>query len=274
MAGRQNTTGQENAVFGEDAFQRNINGNSNTMIGSDAGHWFVGGNANTFIGNNAGSGDYLHKTSNGGSNVAVGYFAGDSLTTGSSNVIIGSPGGGLMTTGSYNVIIGTSAWGSNKTANSNVIIGYSSANANVSGNQNTTLGYYSLRSGTTGSRCVALGYGAGTYETGNDKLFIDDRVRASESDARAKALIYGIFDDYVASQRLTINARVIIPQVSAALTDGAPTDNELDSGIGITAANVGAGFKVIVKDNNGSGLLYLVESDGTDWFYVVMTKAL
>jgi photosystem II stability/assembly factor-like uncharacterized protein len=63
-------------------------------------------------------------------------------------------------------------------------------------------------------------------------------------------------------------------QITGSLTDGAPTAAELDGLIGSAPGAVGEGFQISIKDNDGSGLLYKVESDGTDWHYVVMTKAL
>jgi len=63
-------------------------------------------------------------------------------------------------------------------------------------------------------------------------------------------------------------------QISGSLTDGTPTAAQLTSVIGMSAATAEAGFQITVKDNDGSGLLYRVESDGTDWFYTAMTKAL
>jgi hypothetical protein len=53
-----------------------------------------------------------------------------------------------------------------------------------------------------------LGYSAGFNETGSNKLFIDNQNRADESDARSKALIYGVFDADPANQVLTINGSV------------------------------------------------------------------
>jgi len=63
-------------------------------------------------------------------------------------------------------------------------------------------------------------------------------------------------------------------QLTGSLTDGAPTDAEIDAIVGDTPANMGAGWTVTIKDNDGTGLLYRVESDGTSWFYQVMTAAL
>lgn len=67
---------------------------------------------------------------------------------------------------------------------------------------------------------------------------------------------------------------IVQAQLTGALTDGAPTDAEIDTITGLTPATAGAGWQCTIKDNNGSGLLYRVESNGTDWFYTAMVKAL
>jgi hypothetical protein len=66
---------------------------------------------------------------------------------------------------------------------------------------------------------------------------------------------------------------VLRDEKSGALTDNTPTDAELTSAIGFAASTITAGYKVTVKDTSGSGLLYFVESDGTDWYYIKFTKA-
>jgi hypothetical protein len=63
-------------------------------------------------------------------------------------------------------------------------------------------------------------------------------------------------------------------QFVGALTDNTPTSAEISSVIGLTASDAGRGFKASIKDSSGSSLIYQIESDGTDWFYSVMTKAL
>jgi hypothetical protein len=70
-----------------------------------------------------------------------------------------------------------------------------------------------------------------------------------------------------------IASGIIVQQLSGSLTDGTPTDAEIDAVIGDTPAGVGAGFQVTIKDSDGTGSLYKVESDGTNWFYIEMTQA-
>ena len=60
---------------------------------------------------------------------------------------------------------------------------------------------------------------------------------------------------------------------TGSLTDGAPTDAELDSAIGSTPSEVGAGWKCVVTDTDGTALSYLVMSDGTNWQYAALTIA-
>ena len=49
-----------------------------------------------------------------------------------------------------------------------------------------------------------------------------------------------------------------------------PTDVELDAAFG-TAAAVGTGFIGVVDDNGAGTNVYLIVSDGSDWWYVALT---
>ena len=73
---------------------------------------------------------------------------------------------------------------------------------------------------------------------------------------------------------LNITGRVKITQLSGSLTDNTPTGAQITTIVGANAATVGAGYHVTIKDSDGTGLLYRVESDGANWFYTVMTQAL
>ena len=52
-----------------------------------------------------------------------------------------------------------------------------------------------------------------------------------------------------------------------------PTADELNTAFGTPAA-VGAGFVSTLNDNNESANFYLITSDGSNWWYSLMTKAL
>jgi hypothetical protein len=59
--------------------------------------------------------------------------------------------------------------------------------------------------------------------------------------------------------------------LSGALTNP-PTAAELIALVGV-AATLGSGYEVNVYDSTNS-IMYNVNTDGTDWFYVAKTKAL
>lgn len=71
-----------------------------------------------------------------------------------------------------------------------------------------------------------------------------------------------------------IASKLKTTQISAALTDGTPTDAEIDTATGLTPATAGAGWECWIKDNNGSGLVYRIVSDGSGWYWFVATLAL
>jgi hypothetical protein len=60
--------------------------------------------------------------------------------------------------------------------------------------------------------------------------------------------------------------------VSTSNVSSPPTDAELDTAFG-TPATVGAGFLGLVDDAGAGSAVYLVGSDGTNWWYLAMTKA-
>jgi len=60
---------------------------------------------------------------------------------------------------------------------------------------------------------------------------------------------------------------------SGSITDGTPTATELNNIIGLTAVLAKNGYRVRIVDSDGSGLIYEVWSDGTNWWYRVLTKA-
>jgi hypothetical protein len=52
-----------------------------------------------------------------------------------------------------------------------------------------------------------------------------------------------------------------------------PTDAQLDTAFG-TPATVGSGFLALLDDDGAGTAVYLVASDGTNWWYAALTKAL
>jgi hypothetical protein len=95
--------------------------------------------------------------------------------------------------------------------------------------------------------------------TGNGTLHLTDKAGATQ-----------LLSD---STLLTV-PKIKTTQISAALTDGTPTDTEIDTATGLTPATAGAGWECWIKDNNGSGLVYRIYSDGSGWYWFVTTLAL
>lgn len=212
-----NTVGTENTAMGCQGLFTNTTANYNTAIGylalyTNNADW------NTAVGVEA-----LYTNSTGTNNVALGALALKFNSVGIENTAIGT--GALYSANTnYNTAIGSNAL-RNSSGSANTAVGQTALYNNLSGNnltafgkdvlynntsgtENTSFGYRAGFSNSTGSGSVFIGSNAGYYETLSNKLFIDNATRASEADARLKALVYGIFDATVANQRFLVNGRI------------------------------------------------------------------
>ncbi|MFH0864658.1 MAG: hypothetical protein V1904_00580 [Bacteroidota bacterium] len=240
------TTGTGNSAFGVGAADKLSTGNYNISIGYGSMTESDDPDNNICIGNGAGA------YSEGDDNIYIGQGAGTgtgSTTSGAINNI----GIGYRTlykneTGTYNTCLGLYSAGNLISSSENSLLGSYSGFNLISGGQNVNIGYKSGYTASTNSGCVFLGYKAGYYETASNKLFIDNAARASEADARLKALVYGIFDSQVANQILAFNAKVGIGTTSP----GASLEVVGSSGstLKIVDGNQGAN-KVLTSDANG-----------------------
>lgn len=195
------TTG--NLFVGESSGNTTMTGVSNTSIGYNSLLTNTTGNNNIAVGYQS-----LYANTIGNANISIGYQSLYNNTSGVSNIAIGHQSLYTNNTGGQNTILGYQSASSNTIGSGNVVVGYQAMGFNTSGNNNTVIGREALYNNITGISNVAIGLQAGYYETGSNKLFIDNTARADEADGRAKALIYGIFDAAVANQRLTINGSV------------------------------------------------------------------
>lgn len=127
---------------------------------------------------------------------AIGYLAGEDLTSGINNTAVGAQAIPLITTGSSNAAFGFQAGdNANAAASNDTFIGYesddgaasgaitsttivgSTAGASNSGNQNTYIGSQAGVGGTTGSQNVTLGYdGALPVAAGSGQLNIQNII--------------------------------------------------------------------------------------------------
>lgn len=186
------------------------------------------------------------------------------------NTIVG--GGALCsnTTGLGNTSIGGGSAYSNTTGGYNTSIGYASLAGNTTGKYNTAIGLQSLSiNSTTDSNNIAIGYKSGYAAHLSNRLWI------GQGDSNA-AIIYG---EMLTRPRIRINGELFATTIkttitSDTLTDGVPTEAEINAALGLTPATATRGATYIIQDADGTLLIYDVISDGTGWFYTVRTKAL
>jgi len=181
-AGHSTTTGSYNTFIGQRTGYHNTSGNYNTFIGQDAGMYNTSGNSSTFIGQAAG-----YKNTSGNYNTFIGQDAGVKNTTAYYNTFIGQYSGVDNTTGNSNTFLGQSAGANNETGNYNTFIGRSAGVGTTTGYSNTFIGWAAGAANKTGYGNIFLGYYAGYFETGSNKLYIDNSNTSSP-------LIYGEFD--------------------------------------------------------------------------------
>jgi hypothetical protein len=225
--------------------------------------------SNTAIGTNA-----LYFNTTGQSNTANGFIALYSNTTGDINTANGVQALYANTTGGYNTANGFSALYLNTTGNANTANGVQALRSNTTGNFNTAIGYYAGFTNSTGNNNVFLGYEAGYWETGSNKLFIDNQTRANESDARAKALIYGIFDADPANQVLTVNGNVGIGTTTPGsklevtgqikITGGTPAIGKVltSDATGLATWQTPSGGGHFIGESYGGGIVFYVYDNG------------
>jgi hypothetical protein len=157
-----------------------------TFIGEYAGYYNIAGVRNTFLGERAGS------NSTTDDNTFLGYRAGYNSADGSSNTFVGSSAGLNNTSGVRNTFMGDHA-GWDTGGSYNTFLGYYAGNANLLGNGNVALGDYAGYS-AMGSRNVFLGNEAGFFETGSDRLYIDNCASGGSCNP---PFIYGEFDNHL-----------------------------------------------------------------------------
>lgn len=204
----QNTTAATNVAVGYKAMEDNSTSMNNVAVGGYAANNVLGSD-NTAIGSWA-LGGGTGATAN--RNVAIGSYAGQSITTGIRNIFIGAQGAGQdITTGSYNVIVGYQAAYWQTTSNYNVLIG-NQAGTQTSGGSNVTnlvdcvfIGNETHPSATSVTNEIAIGNDA-IGQGGNTVMLGDSNITdlycygtlSSPSDIKLKEnvedLPYGLDD--------------------------------------------------------------------------------
>lgn len=238
-------TGTSNTALGTNAGMFLKEGSNNTLIGYNAGYGYAQPpgyvtELSTYTGSTVVGSTAYANVKEGGNNIAIGLGAmsttkiagSESIAIGTSalkankisyNIGIGSYVAEVDTTGQMNIFIGSNVARASQGSSRSTVIGYNAAstmtnglenviigsyagNTITSGDENTFIGRSAGSSITTGSGNIFIGCASGYYETGSNKLFIDNTTRTNEADARIKALIYGVFAAAPVNQRVTINA--------------------------------------------------------------------
>ena len=139
---------------------------NNTLIGVNSGRLLLG----------------VKSVEQAQENLAIGSFAGQSLTIGRNNSLVGLGAGPLITSGLYNIAIGTSAASSItiqeaiiaigyqalpelRSGNKNVGIGYKAGPKLIVGENNFLLGYEAWKELKEGNENVSIGFGTGGAST-------------------------------------------------------------------------------------------------------------
>ncbi|MDQ1351725.1 MAG: hypothetical protein QG657_2030 [Acidobacteriota bacterium] len=206
-AGQYNTSGVENTFVGMYAGRNNDDAHYNTFVGTGAGYTNANGTRNSFFGYRAGYyttgsyntflGYYAGRNNTASYNTFLGDSAGYSNTSAECNTFLGYYAGRLNTTGNHNTFLGYDAGHLNTTGYNNTIIGDSAGDTNSTGYNNTALGTSAGYTNSTGTGNIFLGYNAGYYETGSNKLYIENSNSASP-------LIYGEFNNNI----VTVNGKL------------------------------------------------------------------
>lgn len=196
-----NTTGHRNVAIGVNSMTTNTTGFQNTAVGHDVMYDNTTGVANVAFGTSA-----LHDNITGNFNTALGYLALTSSTSTSKNTAIGNSALSNFLTGTYNTVIGDNSGQLLQSGNNNVFLGYyvargiAALGVYTNADNNTIIGYeagYNATSSWSGN--VFLGHQAGYYETGSNKLYIDNS-------STTNPLIYGEFDNDL----ITINGDLTV----------------------------------------------------------------
>ena len=171
-----NTTASNNTAVGYKSLLVNTTGAQNVAIGAGASDANTTGSFNTSLGDGA-----LGSDTTGGRSVALGYRALETQNftdaTASYNVAIGFSAGNAVTTGIYNTLVGGLAGDALTDADRNVALGYGALGACQLGSRNTAVGFYALEvtnpSSAVNTQNTALGHSAGRHiSTGTHNVCI------------------------------------------------------------------------------------------------------
>jgi len=170
---RQNTIGIKNVVIGGSALIRSKASSNNTVVGYSAGSNYNDSTtaslgSNVFIGFAAGEGSATSSANTGTLNTVVGAYSHQLFTTGEHNTTLGYLSANKLSTGSYNTLLGAFAAASEiVTGGRNTIVGYTAGYGLEAGGYNVFVGQESGYETDDGNANTGIGYGALYWNRGN-----------------------------------------------------------------------------------------------------------
>jgi len=239
-AGDVITTADDNIAIGHNALGGNILGSNNVAVGKDALEEM----------NPSSAADML--------NTAVGFSAGQKVTTGIQNTLIGGVAGDALTVGSTNVAIGVSALGGDTKGNSSVAIGSSALRL-----QNFT--------SATDVYNVAIGRAAGeNVTTGVQNTLIGGLAGDALTDADFNVAIGtdALTADTLGSRSVAIGRRSLYTQNFTSATDSYNIGVGFNAGYSITTGKQntfigGLACDEHVNGENNVAIGYDIETSAT-----------
>ena len=244
------TTGAGNVAVGFEALKTNVDGDFNTAVGYQALETFEadsdGHGKNTAVGYNAGQ-----AVSTGTGNTIVGSDAGDALAGGDDNTFLGEGAGGATTAGGSLVIIGKGAGAAVMTADANgtVAIGATAGAALTSGEKNVAIGYQALLVETIGDQNTAVGYNALTSQVGTTgeagNTAVGYQAGQFATTATGCTFIGNQCGQGITGAKLTGNDNTVVGSDAGLLLQGAGNSNTLVGGTAGDAITTGIGNVVV-----------------------------
>ena len=223
-AGASLTTATGHTALGRGALENGVTTIGNTGVGYHAGI-HVTGFYLTAIGYNAAAG--VSGSSASSFNTAVGYKAGEGMTSAVGNTHVGTHAGAAVTSGNHNSTFGYNAGVQITSGFSNTLIGYNSGSSVATGDRNTLIGE-SAASSLTGDNNTALGYGAGNNKTsGNYNINIGYLSNASSATVSGEITLG---DSNISALRCNV-------QSISSLSDSRDKTDIVDSNFGLDFVN-------------------------------------
>lgn len=215
------------------------------------------------------------------SNILIGNLeTGLAINVASRNVFIGTgTGRGFGGAGQRNVALGESSMLLTYAGNDMIGLGQGSLQNHLSGNQMIGIGRQAFESNLFGATGVAVGYRAGrnssgsnivfigpqagTDETADNTLIVDNQDRGTEAQNRAGALLYGLFNATATSQILTTSGSFGIGTISPDNLLHSESSTALTATItsplrlshitsGTATTNIGVGMEFEQEGNDGT----------------------